>query len=100
MKNQQSVVGNRYVYAPQQPIRETANLSQYRTYDKVTKRDLLLQIHLKADPIIDALREHKHPFILFIFDKVEMDDGRVSYIFETGVQASLSESLRKIRHFN
>ena len=70
MKTQQALVGNRYLYAPQEPLRQTQNFSQYRTYDKVTKRDLLLQIHQKSDFLIDSLREHKHPFVLFIFDKV------------------------------
>jgi hypothetical protein len=36
---------------------------------------------------MDNLREYKHAFILYIFDKVSInDDTQVAYIFETGVQ--------------
>jgi hypothetical protein len=55
-KAQQAVVGNRYIYSPQEPLRTTEHVTQYKTYDKVTKRDLLLQIHQKSDFIIDSLR--------------------------------------------
>jgi hypothetical protein len=31
-------------------------VTQYKTYDKVTKRELLLQIHARSDFIIDSMR--------------------------------------------
>ena len=99
-KSPQLLISNRYLYAPSEPLRHNQYMTQYKTYDKVTKRDLLLQIHIRSDFIIDSLREHKHAFIHFIFDKVEMDDGRVAYLFEPGVQATLHEAMRIIGHFN
>jgi hypothetical protein len=31
-------------------------MTQYKTYDKVTKRDLLLQLHQRSDFLIESLR--------------------------------------------
>ena len=50
---------------------------------------------------MDNLREYKHAFILYIFDKIFInDDTQVAYIFESGVQENLENAMKKINHFN
>jgi hypothetical protein len=44
MKAQQVLIGNRYLYTPSDPIVQNKQYSQFRVYDKLTKRDLFLQI--------------------------------------------------------
>jgi hypothetical protein len=44
MKAQQVLIGNRYLYTPADPIIQNQYYSQFRVYDKLTKRDLFLQI--------------------------------------------------------
>jgi hypothetical protein len=44
MKAQQVSLGNRYLYNPSDPIVQNKHYAQYRVYDKLTKRDLFLQI--------------------------------------------------------
>lgn len=56
MKVQQALIGNRYLYTPSDPLKKNDSITQYKTYDKVTKRDLLLQIHENPDPLIDSIR--------------------------------------------
>lgn len=43
------VIGGRYQYSPLEILKETSAYTQYRAYDKVTRRDLELQIHKQND---------------------------------------------------
>ena len=49
---QRVLIGGRYQYSPAECLMEGPKYSQYRAYDKVTKRDLLLQIHEAPDDFV------------------------------------------------
>jgi len=72
MKAQQQIIGGRYQYNPLTPLKENDLYTEYRAYDKVTKRDLVLHILPRDDRLIQILRDVKHPFILLVFDVVVM----------------------------
>lgn len=45
MKSNKVLLGGRYQYTPGDCLRDNEVYSQYRAYDRVTKRDLMLQKH-------------------------------------------------------
>ena len=94
MKNR-VVIGGRYQYAPLECLRENKLYSEYRAYDKVTKKDLILQIHKVDDPLVEKLRDIKHTFIQGIFDLIPLeDDGQIALLLEAGKICSLESAIR------
>lgn len=72
---------------------------EYRAYDKVTKRDLILHKLQSDDTYIERVRDIKHAFIHAVFDVVKMEeDNKLMVFFEPGPQASLEEALHKSRY--
>lgn len=45
MKGGKILIGGRFQYTPADCLRDNQVYSEYRAYDKVTKRDLILQRH-------------------------------------------------------
>jgi hypothetical protein len=72
MKAQQQVLGGRYQYNPLNPLRQTPFLTEYKAYDRTTKRDLLLHILPRDDSLVQSMRDIKHPFITLVFDVVSL----------------------------
>jgi hypothetical protein len=70
MKAHLQIIGGRYQYNPLSPLKQNELFTEYRAYDKVTKRDLCLQLLPRDDRLIQILRDVKHPFILLVFDVV------------------------------
>jgi hypothetical protein len=91
MKAQQQLIGGRYQYNPLAPLRQTNLYNEYKCYDKVTKKDLVLHILPREDRLIQILRDVKHPFIMLVFDVVILDDGNVAFLYESGCVATLKE---------
>ena len=92
MKNAKGnqIIGGRYQYNPLTPLRQNSLYNEYKVYDKVTKRDLLLHILPRDYQRIQQLRDVKHPFIVLVFDVVTMEDGNVAFLYESGAIASLN----------
>lgn len=91
MKAQQQIIGGRYQYNPLGPLKQNELFSEYRCYDKVTKRDLVLHLLPRDDRLIQILRDVKHPFVQLVFDVVMLDDGGVAFLYEGGCVATLKE---------
>lgn len=95
MKNK-VIIGGRYQYSPIEVLKESGLFKEYRAYDKVTKKELLLQIHQNEDPYIEKLRDVKHAFLQGVFDVVPLDeDGKVAFLLESGRICSLNEAIKK-----
>lgn len=94
MKGQHQIIGGRYQYTPNNPLRQTAVFTEFKTYDRVTKRDLLMHILNEDDRLIQVLRDVKHPFIVLVFDAVMLEDGNVAFLYENGAVAGLHEVIQ------
>ena len=84
MKAQYQIIGGRYQYNPNLPLKHNSLYHEYKVYDRVTKRDLLLHILNRDDKLIQVLRDVKHTFIMLVFDVVVMEDERVAFLYEGG----------------
>ncbi len=91
MKLQQQVIGGRYQYNPLSPIQRTQLYTEFKCYDKVTKRDLVLHLMPRDDKLIQLLRDIKHPLVHLIFDVINLEEGNVAIFFEGGCVATLRE---------
>lgn len=49
MRVNRQIIGGRYQYSPNECLRRNQVYSQFRAYDKVTKRDMILQLHKYED---------------------------------------------------
>ena len=81
MKAQYQIIGGRYQYNPTLPLKHNTLYQEYKVYDRVTKRDLLLHIMPKDDKLIQVLRDVKHTFIMLVFDVVNLEDDRVAFLY-------------------
>lgn len=72
MKAHQQIIGGRYQYNPLTPLKQNHLYTEYKAYDKVTKRDLLLHMMPRDDTLLQTLRDVKHAFILLVFDVVAL----------------------------
>ena len=93
MKSQHQIIGGRYQYTPLSPLKQNSLYTEYKAYDRVTKRDLLMHILPRDDKLIQVLRDIKHPFVVLVFDVVTMEDGNVAFIYESGAICSITEVL-------
>lgn len=91
MKAQQQVIGGRYQYNPLNPLKQNPIFTEFKCYDKVTKRDLVLHLMTRDDRLIQVLRDIKHPLIQLVFDVVMLDDTHVAFLYESGCVATLKE---------
>lgn len=91
MKAQQQIIGGRYQYNPLAPLKQNELYTEYRCYDKVTKRDLVLHLLPRDDRLIQILRDVKHPFVQLVFDVVMLEEGSVAFLYEGGCVATLRE---------
>ena len=81
MKAHQQVIGGRYQYNPLTPLKQNQLYTEYKCYDKVTKRDLVLHVMPRDDRLIQILRDIKHPLVLLIFDVVMLDEGNIAFLY-------------------
>jgi len=91
MKGQNQIIGGRYQYTPANPLRQTAAITEYKAYDRVTKRDLLLHILPEDDRLLQVIRDIKHPFLVLVFDAVMLENGNVAFLYENGAVCSLAD---------
>ena len=91
MKGQHQIIGGRYQYTPTAPLRQNSLYTEYKAYDRVTKRDLLMHILPRDDKLIQVLRDIKHPFVVLVFDVVAMEDQNVAFLYEGGAITSFTE---------
>ena len=89
MKGQHQIIGGRYQYSPGSPLRQNSLYSEYKAYDRVTKRDLLMHLLPRDDKLVQVLRDVKHPFVVLVFDVVPLEEGNVAFLYENGAIASL-----------
>ena len=74
MKAQQTIIGGRYSYNTNDPLRVKDLYRMYKVYDKVTKRDLsMILMASREDGLIEMLRDVKHPFVLLVFDVIKTE---------------------------
>ena len=81
MKSQHQIIGGRYQYNPTLVLRQNSLYTEYKAYDRVTKRDLLMHILPKDDKLLQILRDIKHPFVVLVFDVVTLEDGNVAFLY-------------------
>lgn len=81
MKAQMQIIGGRYQYNPLNPLKQTQVYSEYKVYDRTTKRDLIMHLINRDDRLIQVLRDTKHPFVTLVFDVVMLDDGNVAFLY-------------------
>jgi len=94
MKAQQQVIGGRYQYNPLTPLRQNSLYSEYKAYDRVTKRDLVMHLLPHDNWLIQLMKDIKHPFILLVIDIVVLEEGGgVALVTESGCAASLADVL-------
>ena len=72
MKSQYQIIGGRYQYNPLSPLKQNSLYNEFKVYDKVTKRDLVLHLMPRDDRLIQVLRDVKHPFVTLVFDVVNL----------------------------
>ena len=84
MKSQHQIIGGRYQYTPLSPLRQNSLYSEYKAYDRVTKRDLLMHLLPRDDRLLQLLRDVKHPFVTLVFDVVNLEDGSMAFLYEGG----------------
>lgn len=94
MKAHQQIIGGRYQYNPLTPLRQNNFYSEFKAYDRVTKRDLLMHLLPRDDRLIQVIKDVKNPFVLLVLDIVMLEDnGGVAVITESGCAANLAEVL-------
>lgn len=98
MKPKNQLIGGRYQYNPLLPVRQTPLFNEFRCYDKVTKRDLILHLLPRDDRLIQTMRDVKHPLTLLVFDAVQTEDGGLAVLFEGGGVATLGEVMDNTGH--
>jgi serine/threonine-protein kinase len=92
MKANQQVIGGRYQYNPLTPLRQNSLYSEFKAYDRVTKRDLLMQLLPRDDRLIQLMKDVKHPFVLSVLDIVVLEEGGgVALVTESGCAAQLAD---------
>ena len=91
MKGQHQIIGGRYQYSPGSPLRQNSLYSEYKAYDRVTKRDLLMHLLPRDDKLVQVLRDVKHPFVVLVFDVVPLEEGNVAFLYENGAVANIGE---------
>ncbi len=74
MKAHQQIIGGRYQYNPLTPIKKNELYTEYKAYDRTTKRDLLMHILPRDDRLLQVLRDVKHPFVALVFDVVPLTE--------------------------
>lgn len=95
MRVNRQIIGGRYQYSPNECLRRNQVYSQFRAYDKVTKRDMILQLHKYEDNYVQKVRQLNNLFIHQVIDVVKLEDqGKVAILFEPSVQATLEEALK------
>jgi hypothetical protein len=93
MKAQNQIIGGRYQYTPANPLKQSLHYTEYKVYDRVTKRDLLMHILPQDDRLLQVLRDVKHPFVVLVFDVVSLEEGNMAFVYENGAIATLTEVL-------
>ena len=81
MKAHQQIIGGRYQYNPLNPLKQTQVYTEYKAYDRSTKRDLVMHFLHRDDRLIQVLRDIKHPFVALVFDVVMLEDGTVAFLY-------------------
>jgi hypothetical protein len=81
MKAHQQIIAGRYQYNPLNPLKQNQIYTEYKVYDRLTKRDLQMHLMNRDDRVIQVLRDIKHPFVTLVFDVVMLDDGNVAFLY-------------------